>query len=153
MGEAGQGALPSQAYAAGAAAGEWQDDPAQRAVLAELDRIHRAVSAPPPKRGLLDRLRGGTAAAPIDGLYLWGGVGRGKTFLVDLFHDSLPLVELKSEALAAASGPGSAGAGPPGRYRTHFHRFMRQMHEQLRAHGGERDRLALIVRGWHRAGL
>ena len=66
----------------------------------------------------------------------------------DLFHASLPLRELKSAALAA----GSAGDGE-GKYRTHFHRFMRQVHEQLRAHGGERDRLSLVVRGWRRAGL
>lgn len=139
-------AAPSQAYAAGAAAGEWQDDPAQRTVLAELDRIHRQVSTPPP-RGLLARLRG-AGPGPVQGLYLWGGVGRGKTFLIDLFHAALPLRDLKGATMAA----GTAGEGG-GKYRTHFHRFMRQVHEQLRAHGGERDRLSLVVRGWRRAGL
>src|SRR5690606_791880 len=116
-------------------------------VLAELDRLHAELTRPQPRRGLLGRLRGDATPA-VQGLYLWGGVGRGKTFLVDLFHASLPLRELKAAALAA----GSAGDGE-GKYRTHFHRFMRQVHEQLRAHGGERDRLALIVRGWRRAGL
>lgn len=139
-------AAPSQAYAAGVAAGAWQDDAAQRAVLVELDRIHAGLSRPPERRGLLQRLRGADPAPAIDGLYLWGGVGRGKTFLIDLFHDGLPLRTLKGSDLAG-------GAGGDGKYRTHFHRFMRQVHDQLQAHGGERDRLALIVRGWRRAGL
>ncbi|NLC61442.1 MAG: cell division protein ZapE [Gammaproteobacteria bacterium] len=139
---------PSQAYAAGVAAGEWQDDPAQRAVLEELDRIHREAVRVPQRPSLLQRLRGTGQPAPVAGLYLWGGVGRGKTFLVDLFHAALPLRELRGADLAA----GAPGAGD-GKYRTHFHRFMRQVHAQLRAHGGERDRLALIVRGWRRAGL
>ena len=139
---------PSQAYAAGVAAGEWQDDPAQRAVLVELDRIHQEAPRKPARPGLLQRLRGGGDAPTVAGLYLWGGVGRGKTFLVDLFHASLPLRELRTADLTA----GSAG-GSDGKHRTHFHRFMRQVHGQLRAHGGERDRLALIVRGWRRSGL
>ena len=151
MAEARQAATPSQAYAAGAAAGDWQDDPAQRAVLAELDRIHRQVLQPAPRRGLLARLRAAEPDAGVDGLYLWGGVGRGKTFLVDLFHAVLPLRELRGAALAA--GPAGGGSHGDGKYRTHFHRFMRQVHEQLQAQGGERDRLALIVRGWRRAGL
>ena len=147
---------PSEAYDAGVAEGSWLDDPAQRAVLHELDRIHTAASRPPPRRGLLDRLRGAATDEAIQGLYLWGGVGRGKTFLVDLLHATLPLPDLKGADLAAAGASGQArGAGPgtAGKYRTHFHRFMRQVHEQLRVHGGERDRLALIVRGWRRAGL
>ena len=148
--------IPSQAYDAGVAAGSWQDDPAQRAVLVELDRIHAAVSRPPARRGLLDRLRGASADEPIEGLYLWGGVGRGKTFLVDLLHAGLPLPDLKGADLAAAGASDKGRATPvgsAGKYRTHFHRFMRQVHDQLQAHGGERDRLALIVQGWRRAGL
>ncbi|MGO1719380.1 MAG: cell division protein ZapE, partial [Luteimonas sp.] len=154
MREGDGAATPSQAYAAGAAAGDWQDDPAQRAVLVELDRIHRQVLQPTPRRGLLARLRGAEAEDSIDGLYLWGGVGRGKTFLIDLFHAGLPLRGLKGAALAAESaGNRRAGSESDGKYRTHFHRFMRLVHDQLQAHGGERDRLALIVQGWRRAGL
>src|SRR5271170_541816 len=50
------------------------------------------------------------AATPVRGLYLWGGVGRGKTLLMDLFYESLP-----------------AGLS----VRTHFYRFMRDVHAQL----------------------
>src|SRR5690606_30738549 len=118
-------ALPSQRHAAGVARGEWQDDPAQHAVLRELDRIHMAI-AEAPEPGLLGRLLG-RRPAPPRGLYLWGGVGRGKTFLVDLFFAGLPT---------------------PRKRRTHFHRFMRDVHAQLREHAGERDPLARIARQW-----
>ena len=72
------GDSPSARYQAGVARGDWQDDPAQRAVLVELDRLHAALAAPAPGPGLLGRLfgRGDHAPAPR-GLYLWGGVGRG----------------------------------------------------------------------------
>ncbi len=60
-------------------------------------------------------------------MYLWGGVGRGKTFLIDLFFDGLPFKE---------------------KQRTHFHRFMRDVHARLRAHSGEADPLVAIAREW-----
>ncbi|HET8819817.1 MAG TPA: cell division protein ZapE [Xanthomonadaceae bacterium] len=123
------GSTPGEAYAAGAARDEWQHDPAQLPALAELDRIHAALAGR-ADRGLIDRLFGGRDPAPR-GLYLWGGVGRGKTFLVDLFFDALPL-------------------DTAGKRRTHFHRFMREVHAQLRAHSGERDPLAAIAREWGR---
>ena len=118
-------ALPGARYAAGAARGEWNDDPAQHPALAELDRLHAAL-VDPPRQGLLDRLRGIPAPAP-QGLYLWGGVGRGTTFLIDLFFDGLPIEQKR---------------------RTHFHRFMREVHAQLRAHAGESDPLRTIARQW-----
>lgn len=121
--------LPSQRYAEGVARGDWQDDPAQRAVLVELDRIHHGLAAESARgAGMLSRLFGGSApASDVPGLYLWGGVGRGKTFLVDLFYDGLPIAR---------------------KQRTHFHRFMRELHARLRAHAGESDPLATIAREW-----
>lgn len=166
---------PSRRYDAGVAGGDWQDDPAQRAVLPELDRLHAALSRPPPRRSALKRLFGTDAPEAIPGLYLWGGVGRGKTFLIDLFADALPLQELKGEALSDVTLPGTGSGGDRspserwgegdasapapadphlgGKRRTHFHRFMRGVHEQLRAHAGERDPIAAIVRQWREAGL
>lgn len=124
MNEAGS---PSARYAAGVARGEWGDDPAQHPALRELDRLHEALSAPVPRKGLLDRVFGKPQVTAPAGLYLWGGVGRGKTFLIDLFYAGLPIAEKR---------------------RTHFHRFMRDVHERLRAHAGERDPLAIIAREW-----
>jgi len=122
-----EASIPSAAYAAGVARGEWQDDPAQHAALRELDRLHAALAAPAPRGGFLSRLFGDEAPAAPRGLYLWGGVGRGKTFLIDLFYDGLPIADKR---------------------RTHFHRFMREVHERLRAHAGERDPLSAIAKEW-----
>lgn len=120
-------APPSARYAAGARRGDWSDDAAQHPALAELDRLHAAL-LDPPRRGWLDRLRDKPVPAPR-GLYLWGGVGRGKTFLIDLFYDGLPIER---------------------KHRTHFHRFMREVHARLRAHKGEADPLRTIARQWGR---
>ncbi len=118
---------PSQRYAAGVARGDWRDDPAQHAVLVELDRIHNAI-VDSAEDGWLDRLSAfWKKPEPVRGLYFWGGVGRGKTFLVDLFYDGLPIKQ---------------------KYRTHFHRFMRGIHERLREHQGQSDPLAKIAQEW-----
>ena len=139
--------LPSAHYRAGVERGDWSQDPAQLDALRALDRIHAALLQAAPRPSLLDRLRGRGATEAPQGLYLWGGVGRGKTFLVDLFYAHLPLPEVRGAALAGGALPGPA---PAGKRRTHFHRFMRSVHAQLRAHAGERDPLATIVRGWRR---
>lgn len=133
---------PSVAYAAGVARGDWRADDAQQPALAELDRLHAAL-LDPPRRGLLDTLLGKTPPTPR-GLYLWGGVGRGKTFLIDLFFDGLPLTEV------AATGRPEVPQERAGKRRIHFHRFMREVHAQLRARAGERDPLAAIARSWRK---
>jgi len=134
--------IPSSAYAAGVARGDWQHDPAQQPALHELDRIHAALLAAPERGGLLSgRLLSslfGATPDPVRGLYLWGGVGRGKTFLIDLFFDGLPMSDVATEGRTDANG----------KRRTHFHRFMREVHAQLRAHAGERDPLAAIAKQW-----
>ncbi len=101
---------PSQAYEAGVAEGRWQSDPAQRTVLPALDRIHANLRHR-HRRGWLGRLieRPSPLTSP-QGLYLWGGVGRGKTFLVDLLANTLP---------------------PDQVLRRHFHRFMSKVHAAL----------------------
>ncbi|GAP64898.1 putative ATPase [Mizugakiibacter sediminis] len=104
--------LPSARYAAGVAARQWEDDPAQRAALAEFDRLHVALAAPPRPLARLRAAFGARAAEAPPGLYLWGSVGRGKTFLMDLFFDGLPHAR---------------------KLRRHFHRFMVDVHAMLRA--------------------
>jgi len=152
---------PSQAYAAGVDRGDWQHDPAQQDALRELDRIHAALLAP-DERGLLSKLFGKDDATAPRGLYLWGGVGRGKTFLIDLFFDALPMQDVAAEGRTDVPLPRSGrggdrpqrgrwGEGIDGKRRTHFHRFMREVHEQLRAHAGERDPLAVIAKQWRQS--
>ena len=105
---------PGERYRAGVAAGDWQDDPAQYAALASLDRLWCELVSYRPS--FWQRLRG-QANAPR-GIYLWGSVGRGKTFLCDLFHEALPLPTARPEAapssLTRAAGEGWMGRGCDG---------------------------------------
>jgi cell division protein ZapE len=115
---------PSQAYAAGAAAGRWQADPAQRLLLPELDRLQQELLDAHDEGGLLGRLTARLRRPePVRGLYLWGGVGRGKTFLADVLYDALPTLP---------------------RQRWHFHRFMGEVHSRLRALPDTSDTLAVF---------
>lgn len=91
-------------YTARIADGTLHPDSAQQAVLPEFERIRSALAVP-AKRGLFRK-----APPPPRGLYLWGGVGRGKSMLMDLFVDSL--------------------AGIPVR-RVHFHAFMQEIHSAM----------------------
>ena len=90
-------------------AGELKSDPDQERAVAALDRI-AAELADKPKRGLLGRLLG-SEAKRVRGAYLWGGVGRGKSMLMDLAFCSIQ-------------------AEP--KRRVHFHEFMLEVHSRLR---------------------
>ena len=116
---------PSAAYAAGVAGERWQADVAQQAALPALDRIHGALLAARPG-SLLDKFAARfREPVAVPGLYLWGRVGRGKTFLADLLFDSLD--------------------GVP-KQRWHFHRFMGEVHARLRALPNTADTLAVLAR-------
>ena len=107
-------------YARKVAQGELSADPAQEAVMPEFERIRSAL-AEPVKRGWLRR-----APEPVMGLYLWGGVGRGKSMLMDLFADSVDV---------------------PCR-RVHFHAFMQEIHAGIHAarQNGTQDALVPVAR-------
>ncbi len=99
-------------YDALIASGELRPDPDQRAAAGRLAQVQAALEAPPHRPGLLARLIGSSATTPaIRGLYMWGGVGRGKSMLMDLFHASLAIPEKR---------------------RVHFHAFMQEVHAALR---------------------
>ena len=108
--------------------GGFSPDPGQQTAVEALDALWHELQAQPSGR-LLGRLRR-RRTEPVRGLYLWGGVGRGKTWLMDLFFDCLdgPLAQL--------------------RQRTHFHRFMQRIHAELRAEGNARDPLPRVAERW-----
>jgi cell division protein ZapE len=132
---------PVAAYRAAVAAGRAAPDPAQARAVAALEALHGALAnaATPARRdarttpkgalrrwggGLLGRLMSrGDETTAVPGIYLWGDVGRGKTWLMDLFHDTLPRTAAR---------------------RVHFHRFMQDLHGELRRMAGQSDPLEHI---------
>jgi cell division protein ZapE len=96
-------------YRALAAAGELRHDAEQAAAAARLDALAVQLEAVPKKGSILWRALG-RSPEPPRGVYLWGGVGRGKSMLMDLFFDS---VEIRRKR------------------RVHFHEFMIEVHERL----------------------
>lgn len=107
-------------YAMRIAAGELQDDPAQRVALSSLDRIAGALRA---RRSLFGAVFGKSKA--VQGLYLWGRVGRGKTLLTELLLEDLQDVAHQ---------------------RWHFHRFMNDVHRQLAGMPDTADTLAVLAK-------
>src|SRR5690348_2537814 len=65
-------------------------DPAQEAAVTALNDLRQRLLKKKPRPSLLSKLGKRKPAKPEKGLYMWGGVGRGKTWLMDLFFQSLP---------------------------------------------------------------
>jgi cell division protein ZapE len=106
------------------------DDAAQRKGVLRLDDLsRRLIAARDDEASLVRRVKArlvGDRRDAIKGLYMWGGVGRGKTFLMDLFFECLPF---------------------PEKMRTHFHRFMHRVHRDLKRFAGQPDPLRLVAEG------
>jgi cell division protein ZapE len=119
--------LTARCLAALAAHGHTLDE-SQRAALVRLEDLRRRMLARERAGSLIERglslLPGARRVQPLRGLWLWGAVGRGKTFLVDQFFAELP---------AAA------------KRREHFHRFMQGAHAGLRRHRDEPSPLARVA--------
>ena len=98
------------AYDALIAAGELRPDPDQADAAAKLADIQRQLEAVPPRGSMLWRFLG-KKPDPVRGIYLWGGVGRGKSMLMDLFFDSVQINRKR---------------------RAHFHEFMLDIHARLK---------------------
>ena len=104
-------------------------DPAQKAAVQKLQDLYDALierHQQAPKTSLFARLLGKntTVTEPVKGLYFWGGVGRGKTYLMDNFYESLPFAQ---------------------KMRAHFHRFMRRVHSELKTLDGQKNPLEIVA--------
>ncbi|TKU15487.1 cell division protein ZapE [Citrobacter sp. wls829] len=125
---------PTSRYLQALNDGSHQPDNVQQEAVNRLDIIFQELTAPArpvlQESGLIARFskflgkREPTESTPVRGLYMWGGVGRGKTWLMDLFYHSLPGTR---------------------KQRLHFHRFMLRVHEELTALQGQSDPLEVIA--------
>lgn len=115
---------PLQRYQADLQRPDFFHDAAQENAVRHLQRLYDDLVAGQQDPGLLGKLFGRKKPqGPIKGVYFWGGVGRGKTYLVDTFFDALPFKQ---------------------KMRTHFHRFMKRVHEEMKTLKGEKNPLTII---------
>ena len=99
-------------------------DAAQARVLRHFERLQDDLTGLERRESSLIRLL--ARKRVVQGIYLWGGVGRGKSFLMDGFFNYAPFARKR---------------------RTHFHRFMQEIHAALHRHQGEADPMLLVARG------
>ncbi|MGO2512435.1 cell division protein ZapE [Marinomonas polaris] len=107
---------PLQVYQTRLEQNEVTFDERQQPALHELERVYQSLLSNQSNNDVLE---------PIKGVYLWGDVGRGKTFLMDLFYDCLP----DGKAL-----------------RLHFHHFMARLHRELNLAFGQKNPLKGIAK-------
>lgn len=113
---------PLQRYQAAIQSGEFSEDEQQRNAMTYLDGVYQQILANHAKsKGLFSFLR---KIEPPKGLYMWGGVGRGKTWMMDMFFESLP---------------------PERKMRQHFHHFMKRVHSELNKLQGQQDPLQKVA--------
>lgn len=134
-----QSLSPSSRYQQALNEGSHQPDDVQREAVNRLDTIYQELTAKPADvvqsgglKAAFGRLLGKKepqVSTPVRGLYMWGGVGRGKTWLMDMFYQSLPGTR---------------------KQRLHFHRFMLRVHEELTALQGQSDPLDIVAE-WFKA--
>ena len=108
--------------------GHTSPDPHQLSVVTALDDLWHQLQKK-PKPSIWRRLTR-ARPEPVKGLYIWGGVGRGKTWLMDLFYDSLPGVH---------------------KQRIHFHRFMQRVHSSLNQLERTQNPLVNVAAEWARS--
>ncbi|MDR3417850.1 MAG: cell division protein ZapE [Nevskia sp.] len=112
---------PRQRYQADLGQPGFVHDPAQALAVEALQRVYDELIQNPPRR----RFGSSRLSYPrVPGLYMWGGVGRGKTYLMDVFFDALPFSRKR---------------------RTHFHRFMLDVHERRQRYPDQQDPLLRVA--------
>ena len=99
-------------------------DSVQKATLKELSNIHEQLLKAESRKGFFAKLFGKQRIAPVTGLYMWGGVGRGKTTLMDLFFEELPFDD---------------------KIRFHFHRMMYRVQNRLKELKNVEDPITIVA--------
>ncbi len=113
---------PAERYAKAISSGQFMPDEAQAQAVHELDRVwQELIQRYKASKKAFRRFR---KQVPPKGVYMWGGVGRGKTWLMDQFYDSVPFRR---------------------KTRMHFHHFMQHVHKELNKLSGQRNPLDLVA--------
>lgn len=115
---------PLERYESDIARPDWKPDPAQRHAVERLQQLYDDLLQRHASPSWWRKWIAPAERAPVKGVYLWGGVGRGKTYLMDSFYESLPFEQ---------------------KMRTHFHRFMRHVHAELTRLNGEKNPLEKVA--------
>ena len=120
---------PLSCYEADLKKPNFRKDTSQRIAVEHLQLLFdELIQAPEEKSSFFSRLFAKEEKrTPIKGLYFWGGVGRGKTYLVDTFYHCLPL------------------AANAEKKRIHFHVFMQEVHNKLKGLRDKKDPLKLVA--------
>ncbi|SPL71387.1 cell division protein ZapE [Acinetobacter stercoris] len=113
---------PAERYANALASGQFLPDDAQAQAVHELDRVwQELINRYKASKKAFRRFRRQTSPR---GVYMWGGVGRGKTWLMDQFYESIPFRR---------------------KTRMHFHHFMQYVHKELNKLSGQRNPLDIVA--------
>ena len=115
---------PVTTYRATLDSGDFQYDESQNRMMRHLQRVYEDLITNSEQGNFFSRMFIRTQHSPVKGLYLWGGVGRGKTCMMDMFYQCLPFKEKK---------------------RIHFHRFMKLVHGELQRFQGLKNPLEKIA--------
>ncbi|GGW81121.1 cell division protein ZapE [Alteromonas halophila] len=119
---------PWQKYQQDLSDPEFHHDPSQENAVRELQRLYDELTEPSRKTTWRVKIKAafgkGQTRPGIQGIYFYGGVGRGKTYLVDTFYECLPFDK---------------------KMRVHFHRFMHRVHDELKDLQNKQDPLKLIA--------
>lgn len=120
---------PWQKYQQDLQQDDFLHDEAQENAVRELQRLYDELTHPKQKKTWRVKLKSafgkGMVKPTTQGIYFWGGVGRGKTYLVDTFYDCLPGKR---------------------KMRVHFHRFMHRVHTELTQLEGKSDPLEIVAK-------
>lgn len=118
---------PLERYQADLQREGFEYDPGQEAVVRETQRVYEELTAKQQERGGFFKrlgLSSRSCPVPVRGLYLWGGVGRGKTHLMNELYKCLSF---------------------PEKQRTHFHLFMQELHGELKELPATSDPVPLVA--------
>ena len=118
---------PLEKYQANLLCDDFSSDPAQKEAVQYTQALYEELIAIDEEKGLVEQIKNkllNEKRQTTKGLYFWGGVGRGKTYIIDAFYDCLPF---------------------PDKMRIHFHRFMQRIHNELKQLKDVEDPLLIVA--------